>query len=286
MRLSLFLGVLGAAVIAVVGFAFGSVLSSAAAEDGGSDRLQAAGVSAVYDCPSGGQVDEYSAGSRVFAVGRTESGQWIKVRNLDSPDVGVWISAETLDPDASLEDLPVLDCGSGSQIDATTTTTTTAGSTTSSSSTTVTTSSTSSTTTAPPTSSSTSSTTSTSAPDTTPPVIAGPSATPDEIWEQDNNSISCPPAFEREADIAVTVTDAQSGVASVTASWTIEGQTTTINLSGGPLFAGVFGPFQYPTAPGDTTLTVDITIEAKDNAGNASKAAVSVDLHSLAECFG
>ena len=110
---------------------------------------------------------------------------------------------------------------------------------------------------------------------------------PNKIWELDANSITCG-ALPRESAIEVDVTDAGSGVASVEASWTIEGNPGSVVLSGagnGP-YTGTFGPFAWLTVPDTADQIISITVTARDQSGNESTTSVAVRLHSLGLCFG
>lgn len=118
-------------------------------------------------------------------------------------------------------------------------------------------------------------------------MISGLDANPSEIWEEDTQSLSCPPTYERQSLLSATVTDSQSGVASVTAQWVIQGSSGSLTLSAnGSAYSGTFGPFPYLTIPDNTDEIVTITIRARDVAGNESKTTVGVHLNSLARCFG
>jgi hypothetical protein len=69
-------------LIAGAGLIAGSVANSLADDD------ETAGVrtaASVRDCPSGAVLTSYSSGSRVYAVARTESSDWVQVRDLSSP---------------------------------------------------------------------------------------------------------------------------------------------------------------------------------------------------------
>ncbi len=292
----LFVGVL----IAGAGLIAGSVANSLTEDDETTATRTAA---AVRDCPSGAVLTSYASGSRVYAVARTESSGWVQVRDLASPDRTVWVSATEIDLDSDISGLPVRDCP---QFDGTvtvlgdTTTTTVAIDTTTTSIPDTTTSSnpgttttisvpdttTSSSTTAAPTT--TTVPTTTAPPDTTPPTIKQPSALPNVIWENDTESLSCPPANPRESTVSAIVTD-DIGVTSVTASWTIGGtpMTATMSLTGG-LYSTTFGPFDSPTVTSESPFleVVTIAITARDSAGNSSSATRDVTVNSVWECFG
>lgn len=292
--------VVGAIILGAVGFASGFVLQTSLDTDPAERSLE----TAVWDCPEGLVVGSYRSGSRVYATGRDESGGWVRVRDMSEPARSVWISAGDVDLDQAVDGLPVAECvTSGSVVplaDSTTTTladtttteiagsstTTVAGTTTTAAGTTT---STSSGTTVPTTTSTTApTTTSTTAADTTSPQISNAFTDPDEIWEEDGNSISCPPSYPRDALVSAFITD-NVGVVSATVSWSIGGSPTTKPMSKvGNTYTAVFGPFEadtVPYSPGDP-LEVAITIEASDAASNSNKTVVTVVVHNIGECFG
>jgi hypothetical protein len=116
--------------------------------------------------------------------------------------------------------------------------------------------------------------------------MSSPSVDENKIWEDDTQGLTCG-ALPRESVITVTVTDAQSGVNQVRASWTIEGQSGGVTLSpSGSTYAGTFGSFPYLTIPDNTDQIIPIIVTATDNAGNETKDSTAVRLHSTATCFG
>jgi hypothetical protein len=123
-------------------------------------------------------------------------------------------------------------------------------------------------------------------PDTTPPSISGQSASPGQVWELDGFGISCPGGTSRLSKIAVQVSDTESGVATVKASWTIGGSASTMSMS---LVAGSytvdFGPFQAGTVPDNTSPLITVSIAATDAVGNTSDTSVAVTVYSIADCF-
>jgi len=274
-------------LIAGSGLIAGSV-ANALSED---DQTAALRTSAsVLDCPSGEVLTSYASGSRVYAVARTESSEWVQVRDLSSPDRTVWVNAGDVDLDNDISGLPVRDCPhfDGTVTATGDTTTTTVPDTTTSSTTTEPPpgdTTTSSTTTEPP--PDTTLPTTTEPPDTTPPTIKQPSASPNVIWENDTESLSCPPANPRESTISAIVTD-DVGVTSVTASWTIGGtpMTAPMGLSGGT-YSTTFGSFDSPTVTDEDPFleVVTITITARDAAGNTSTVTRDVTVNSVWECF-
>lgn len=292
-----------AAIVLVVGVAAAGLVAGgvvrAATADGGTEGSML--TAAVRDCPAGLVLTTYEAGSRVYAMARTESGAWIQVRDLAAPDRTVWVASRDVTLDANISSLPVTDCPQFDDVAAaaptatettttlpgeTTTTTEPATTTTTEAGTTTTTSAgTTTTTTAAPTTT-TSTTTTTAPPDITPPNIAQQSAIPGHIWELDEDFLSCPGGTDRNSDIRAIVTD-DVGVASVTASWTIGGSPSTVTMSpSGSFYSATFGPFPYLTVPDNTAQLVAVTITARDTSNNQSTAGVAVTVHSLSECFG
>ena len=293
------------ALIAGAGLSAGGVANSLTEDD----QTAALRTSAsVRDCPSGAVLTSYASGSRVYALARTESSDWVQVRDLASPDRTVWVNAADVDLDTDISGLPVRDCP---QFDGTVTamgdTTTSTPDTTTSSTPDTTTSSVPDTTTSsvpdtttssvPDTTTSSSTTepppdttmpTTTEPPDTTPPTVKQPSALPNVIWENDTESLSCPPANPRESTVSAIVTD-DVGVASVTAAWTIGGtpMTAPMGLSGGT-YSTTFGPFDSPTVTSEDPFleVVTITITASDAMGNTSSVTRNVTVNSVWQCFG
>jgi hypothetical protein len=283
---------LAAIVVAVVGFGAGFVTHNLTGESetAGSTAAEAT----VFDCPHGEVVTAYSPGSRVYAVGRTESSGWVQIRDLESPDRSVWIRVGDVDLDEDVESLPVTDCprfdGVVAAVEENTTTTVVTSTTTTTvpeSTTTVpdstTTTSQQTTTTTHKTTTTTGATTTTAPPDTTEPEVNPPTTDPAEIWEKSPNLCSDRP---KESTITALVTDNIS-VVGVTASWIIGGTPTTVDMSkSGNTYTTTFGPFDYPTVPGGSTPTeVTVTIQAVDGAGNAGKANTSVTVYSADECL-
>lgn len=294
------MGILGTLTVAVVGFAFGSVLATATEPDPAqADVVVSPAAAGVYECPGGTLAGEYQRGSRVFAVGRTEDANWIEVRDLDAPGKTVWMSTGVLAEDSPFEQLPVTECHAGvSVIVVSATTTTTADqnadestttvdqTTTTIQSTTTTTVRSTTTTTVQATTTTQAGTTTTEAPDTIPPKASTPTVDENKIWEEDTNSLSCGD-LPRESVVSIIASDEQSGIASVRASWTIGGSPGSVNMVlSGSTYTGVFGPFPYLTIPDGTDQIVTITVTVRDNAGNQTTGQVGVRVHSLGTCFG
>lgn len=276
--LALFVG------LAIVGAAGGFVVRNLTQ---GGETPGRTGAASVWDCPESQILDDYSPGSRIYATGRTEDSAWVQVRDLSSPDRSVWIHAADVDLDGDIAGLPVAECpqAEGEIVVASTTTTTTIseGSTTTTlpPSTTTTRQSTtttrpSTTTTGPPT------TTTTAPPDTTAPQFSQPSAKPTEIWEEFSNLCT---GSARQSTISAVVTD-NVAVSSVTASWTIGGSPTTVNMAkSGDSYSTTFGPFAYGTVPSTPPSVIEVTITATDGNGNTQTASTKVTVHSADECL-
>ncbi len=127
----------------------------------------------------------------------------------------------------------------------------------------------------------------TTLPDTTPPTLATAIADPTEIWELDSATLSCPATYARVALVSVDATDTGSGIANVSASWTIGGTPTTVAMTAsGSIYTTEFGPFTYPTVADNTAAVIDIVVVATDVAGNTTKTTLAVTVDSLATCFG
>jgi RNA polymerase sigma factor (sigma-70 family) len=124
-------------------------------------------------------------------------------------------------------------------------------------------------------------------PDTTPPALGQVIASPGAIWELDDPALACPAGTARVSTISVDVTDDDSGVSSVTASWTIGGNGTQNSMTpSGSAYSTQFGPFPYLTVPDNTSQNISIFITATDAAGNQSSTSSAITVNSLAKCFG
>jgi RNA polymerase sigma factor (sigma-70 family) len=127
----------------------------------------------------------------------------------------------------------------------------------------------------------------TAPPDTDPRVIESVSAAESEIWEEDSQSLSCPPGTPRSTEVSAMVADSGAGVGTVEAEWAIGSATGSATMSpSGSVYSFVFGPYDYPTVPDNASPQIAIVVRATDTAGNETKDSVSVTLHSLATCFG
>ncbi|MFV1999843.1 MAG: RNA polymerase sigma factor [Acidimicrobiia bacterium] len=129
-------------------------------------------------------------------------------------------------------------------------------------------------------------TTTTTPPDGTAPTLEQGTASPAAIWELDQAFASCPAGTPRSATISIDAIDTESGVGSVTASWSVGGNATVVTMSpSGNTYTTSFGPFAYLTVPQDTANPITIVITATDNAGNQSTTALSVSLNSQTACI-
>jgi hypothetical protein len=123
-------------------------------------------------------------------------------------------------------------------------------------------------------------------PDETPPTLGQVVTNPGAIWELDEPWLSCPPGTARVATISIDAMDNDSGVASVTASWSIGGNGTQRNMTpSGSAYSTQFGSFSYLTVPDNTSPSISIIIVARDIAGNEAKTTTSITVNSLAKCF-
>ncbi len=118
----------------------------------------------------------------------------------------------------------------------------------------------------------------TTPPDQTPPQLTV-SRSAAGIWEA-FTGITCP--GPSNSIITATATDA-SGIASLRASWSFASIAHDEPMVGGQ---ATFGPFAYTTIPDSTSVDVEITVTASDNAGNISTRTTIVRLNSAGLCFG
>lgn len=262
MRVShLVAGVAVATALVVAGFAAGAtgVVQLTHAE-------KAATISPVavpyVACPDRVALGVFHGGDRVFVTARTESSDWVQVRDPWSPDTRVWVRSQAVRPDASLADLPVADCmlpaDLGTVVPTSEPPTTEPG-------TTAEVTTTAPPSTGPPSSTSSSETTS-PAGDRTPPAIGPVTADPTLIYE---NASSCLPG-PFVARLTVPVSDAGSGVASVAATYSVGTATGSAPISGAGVWTVTLGPFPSSTLAGGSASVV-VTISATDRAGNVAQ---------------
>jgi hypothetical protein len=234
------------------------------------------GEATYHLCPDDVSLGVFHGGDRVYVTGRDGSGAWVEVRAPEDLSARVWVRVQELDPDASLDGLPVVDCAFATGASPSTTSGATTPGTGEPSTTgppgTAGDSTTSSagmpTTTGPPdATTSTGFPTTTGPPDTTPPDISELRVNLPSIWE-DGPSCSRLP---RQATVAGTVTDADSAVAGVTLRWTIGEGTddSTAMTSSATTWSATIGPFPPGTVDelGDAVV---LTVTATDTAGNVA----------------
>jgi hypothetical protein len=255
-----------AGTIVVGGAGVGVGLDQAGVFGGGDETVEVSlDAVSTFDCPDGGEVGEVHRGDRVLATGRDDSGGWIEIRDPRDLGARVWVNATYLVPDADLSGLDTREC---EVLVAAATTTTLlvpfpgpqpdegGGSTGGGGG---------------------------GAPaDTTGPTITNVGASPNHIWEQDGQGITCPPANPRQSVVSASASD-PSGVASLTASWAFGSVNQTKNIPP----PAQFGPFPAGTVSGNAPYDhpITITITARDNRGNTSTATTTVTLTSIAQCF-
>ncbi len=213
----------------------------------------------VYACPGTGQTGVLHEGDRVYIVGRA-SGAYA-IRNVRGDGTTVYVAARDVSPDADVSHLPQMGCETTGSVSV-----------------------------ASPSPSATpspaASPTHTMTPggpkpqpkpagDTTKPVISSAAASPTTIYDP---GYCTPP---NQASITAHVTD-NTGVASVTASWSLKGTPTTKTMSpgGGGTYTATFGPIAANTLGGHETASVAVTITAKDAAGNSATTTVHVTVTS------
>ncbi len=264
-----FFGAAGLVLGAGTGFAIGAFT-------GGQEATLSVQVGAdtavpAYACPGAGIVDELVRGDRVYAIGKTDDGAWIVVRDVRDGYIPVFVDASYIELDAAadLETMSCDDVGTWTPyVEATTPSP-------ASSPTPTETSAPAPHATAKPT------------PDTTPPSLANAAGVPGNIWEQDGGGITCPGSYARTSTVSVNATD-NKGVASASMTYTVPGAgsvTRTMSKSGST-WSATFGPVAHSTVPEPGPHSVSITITVKDTSGNSATTSASVSVHSIAECFG
>ncbi len=271
------------AVLGAAGLVLGAGTGYALGASGGGDEAvpvqvgSAGGTVPAYACPGAGVVDQLVRGDRIYAIGKTDDGAWIVVRDVRAGYAPVFVDASyvELDGAADLETMNCDDVGTWAPyVEATTpapvetpapapaphATTKPAPV---------------ETTAAPP------------PPDTTPPTLANAHGTPGDIWEQDGGGITCLGGPARTSVVSVNATD-DKGVASASMTYTVPGAgPVTRTMSGsGSTWSATFGPVAASTVPDSTAPSVTVTITVKDTSGNSATTTASVSVHSIAECFG
>jgi hypothetical protein len=85
--------------LALGGLAAGGVAQVIASDDASPVSAVVTPAAEVLDCPSGSVLDTYPSGSRIYAVARTDDGEWIQVRDLSAPDRVVWVRSDHVNLD-------------------------------------------------------------------------------------------------------------------------------------------------------------------------------------------
>lgn len=295
-----------AAVLVVAAVGMGAVagigLRVAAGDDGQPTPATVEGdTAAAFACPGGGPVvATLHRGDRILVTGRDRSGDWLELRAPTDLRDRVWVDAATVTADHDLGALPEHACPETTTLAAGATTTTAADATTTSSDTTGDAQTTGATgpvssapsttmppaggpavTTAPPTSAPPATA---PAADTTGPSITQAGVDPPDVYERFGADGSCP--GPDTGTVRARVTD-PSGVASVQAHWRVANDDATRAMhESDSAFTATFGPYDWPTVPDGTVVTVQVTIRATDGAGNVSSATTTVRIHSWGLCFG
>jgi hypothetical protein len=223
------------------------------------------------DCPAAGsQAGELHRGDRILATARTQSGEWLQVRDPRDLSGRVWVPARFIVPDDTTSDLPVGDCAAVAAAGAPSgeggPPTTAKGSAPTTAPGTPTTAKGST-----PTPASGAPTTAGGAPpstaaavvDNAPPKIGAASATPSTVYDSPCNGQAV------TAIVGVGVSDV-SGVAEVKIAWQIGSSSDTVvaSLKGGQ-YQATLGPFPRPLGVG-LPKAVPLTITARDGAGNTT----------------
>lgn len=267
---------------------------------------------AAFDCPGGVEIGELHGGDRVLITARGADG-WLRIRDPFDVESAWWVPAGAVGADESVEQLDLVDCGGtvlepgrldagGAPVEEASpeeTTTTVAGE-------------------APPStiivdgqvvvpqpSPGAPSTTAPSVPrprpgptvpsnpsppppppppsDTTGPALTV-AVSPADIWELDGGGISCG-TLPRQATLAANVSD-PSGIAEVRATWSVGNYNENKVLAGGATRTTTIGAYPFNTIPTSQQFTINVTVTARDGAGNTTTRTTSFVLHSTGQCFG
>lgn len=98
----------GATAVGIAGYAAGA---SGTLDVLGEGTVQAPFTAApLYACPDGEPVADLHRGDRVFLTGRDDDGAWVELRSPFDGDDRMWLPAEHVAADDTVEDLPVRDC--------------------------------------------------------------------------------------------------------------------------------------------------------------------------------
>lgn len=264
-RILIGLAVAGVVTAGAVGVALGTSGAIDLFDDGAAPATVEAGAVEYRSCPDGAVLGRLRGGDRVFLTGRDESGAWMEVRSPVDQVERVWVRADVVDPDATV-DLPVAGCdgeeltatGPGVVVTTSTTSTTVEGEEPAPEETTTTTAAPGPTPTQPP---GPGPTTPTTQPPPPPPapVIGTIGRSNTTIWERwaDGSNYSC--SQPSSSTISVQV----SGATSATVSWNIGPQPrSSVMTRQGDYFFGQLGPFAETTLsapPSSTSITVTVT---------------------------
>lgn len=269
-RLVIGLVVAGVVTAGAVGVALGTSGAIDLFDDGAAPATVESGAVEYRSCPDGAVLGRLRGGDRVFLTGRDESGAWMEVRSPVDQVERVWVRADVVDPDATV-DLPVAGCdgeeltatGPGVVVTTSTTSTTVEGEEPAPEETTTTTAAPGPTPTQPP---GPGPTTPTTQPPPPAPVIGSRSVSPAPMVERYMPDPGWCAGYEGGAETS-TLTVSISGATSATYSLSIGGGGVLASQGGGVWTAPV-GPFSYPTVDQDTTVTV--TIHAQGPGGSAT----------------
>ena len=259
-----------------IGAGLGTWLGVSGGDAGGADATHPGSVPqsvTAYACPGEGESGGFVLGDRVYAVGQSDDGAWLVVRDVRAGLADVFVRADAVILDEAAGDLPVVECGDAGTIAAaapqpsrtpkphktkkpdpepTETTTKDPG----------------------------------PKPDTKKPVLSGPSSNHAEVVEDYPGAC---PGEPRTANVSVTATD-NVGVASVTMKYKASGAAqVTRNMSkSGNVWSATFGSFAYPSVPDGATQAVTITFTATDTSGNVQTSTFAVNVKSAGSpsCFG
>ncbi len=251
-------------------------------------------------CPTEARLGDFHRGDRVYLTGRSSDGSWVEVRAPFDTSSRVWLEAQWITTDHSIDQLPSAECTglndnavepiedatpsptsesptpSVPSSDATTTSPSTSTAGTAAPTTTPATSPTNvpppNGTPAPPT---------TTTPDTTGPSIDLLHAEPTDIWE-DANYGGCP-TQPHVTTISVTVVD-PSGVASVSLrSDTGSGERTIpMSSSGSNSYSATLGPYTDDEVTADRPVSLVVTaLDTRSNSA-VSSSSNSLILHNCA----
>jgi hypothetical protein len=269
-------------VAAVIGVALGSRRSGEdtlrSVEGAISAPVGGPAAVALYTCPGDGEVGTLRAGDRVGAVARSADGAWVAVRPLGGGAAEGWVARADIDLQGSVQALPEGSCDDADQLviappgtegAADEPATPSDGS----ADDTVTPDSTS-----PP----RSTTTTTASSDTQGPSLAL-SLSEVKLWEADGGSIFCG-SRPRTSQLRAQVSD-PSGVAEVRATWTAGTYEGDRMLVGGALRTTTVGPHPYHSLPSQSDEVITVSVNARDERGNATTETIAFRLHSTDLCF-